>query len=200
MSSRWDLPRKAILSGRAYTLHCDYRDILEIFSYLEDPELPEFIKWQVAITLFYEEPIPEEAAGQAMEYLCWFINCGEEGLSGTDVPLIHWEQDRLAIVADINRIAGTEIRALPFVHWWTFMSWFYAIGEGQLSCIVGIRDKLRRGKRLEEWEQEFYRRNRSRVDAVRRYTREETAQKQALERMLRGETEEAGERWEKTGR
>lgn len=44
------------------------------------------------------------------------------------------------------------------------MAYFNAIGEGQLSTIVSIRDKLSRHKKLEKWEQDFYKKNRKAVD------------------------------------
>ena len=88
------------------------------------------------------------------------------------------------IVADINKAAGQEIRALPFLHWWSFLSWFHAIGEGQLSTVVAIRDKLAKGKKLEDWEKRFYRENRETVDLKKRYTRQELQQRQQLEQLL----------------
>ena len=62
----------------------------------------------------------------------------------------------MAIVADVNRVAGREIRELEFVHWWTFLSWFHAIGEGQLSALVALRTKLARGEKLTEAERAYY--------------------------------------------
>lgn len=67
------------------------------------------------------------------------------------------------IVADVNKVAGREVRALPFCHWWTFIAWSDAIEEGQLSTAVFIHDKLRQGK-LEKWEQKFYRDHKQQVD------------------------------------
>ena len=73
---------------------------------------------------------------------------------------------------------------MPFLHWWTFMADFNAIGEGQLSTMVSIRDKLRRGKKLEKWEQEFYRKNKDRVDLKQRYSAEELAEQERLKKLL----------------
>ena len=132
----------------------------------------------------YEE-FPEEHLQEAMEYLAQFITCGQQ--DGKPAPkLIDWEQDAQPIIADVNKVAGTEIRALPFLHWWTFMAWFNAIGEGQLSMLVTIRDKLRRGKKLEKHEQEYYRQNRSRVDLKRRYSADEEAEFDHLKQLLGG--------------
>lgn len=183
--SLWDLPESAEIGGVEYPINADYRDILEIMGYLENPDDPEFLRWQIALALFYESKIPLEHQQEAMEYLAQFITCGQQ----EDKPapkLIDWEQDAQPIIADVNKVAGTEIRALPFLHWWTFLAWFNAIGEGQLSMLVTIRDKLRRCKKLEKHEEEYYRQNRSRVDLKRRYSAEEEAEFDYLKQLLGG--------------
>lgn len=184
MISPWELPTSARIGGKTYQLHADYRDIMEIFSYLQDPELPEYLRWQVALALFYEEEIPAEDQQQAMAYLAEFINCGKEEESAPGPKLLDWEQDGLTIVADVNKVAGKEIRALPFVHWWTFMAWFHAIGEGQLSTILSIRSKLLKGKKLEKWEQDFYRENKERIQLKKRYSQDEQREREALNALL----------------
>ena len=179
----WNLPTSACIGGREYSIHADYRDILEIFQYLDDPDRPEYIRWKIALALFYEGEIPKAHFQEAMEYLTDFISCGERD-SKPAPKLLDWEQDAQVIVADVNKVAGTEIRALPFLHWWTFLSYFQAIDEGQLSTLVSIRDKLRRGKKLEKWEQEYYRTNKDRVDLKKRYSAEELAEQERLNKLL----------------
>ena len=73
---------------------------------------------------------------------------------------------------------------MEFLHWWTFMAYFHAIGEGQLSTLVSIRDKLRRGKKLEKWEQEYYRKNKDKVDLKKHYSAEELAEQERLKKLL----------------
>ena len=125
--------------------------------------------------MFYPEfdAIPAELYQEAADKMQWFISCGEEDDGRKHPKLIDWEQDYRMIVSDINRVAGKDVRGEKFLHWWTFISWFNGIGEGQLSFVVGIRDKLRRGKKLSEPEREFYRKNRPAVDFKRKYTHEE---------------------------
>ena len=72
----WELPKEAVIGGKTYQMHTDYRQILEIFSYLQDVSLPEFIRWQIAVGLFYDEPVPKEDFAEAAEYFCRFVNCG----------------------------------------------------------------------------------------------------------------------------
>lgn len=184
MTPAWGLPVTAQLGGRTYTIHADYRDILDIFSWFSDPDLPEYLRWRIALALFYEEEIPTEQTQAAMEFLTQFLRCGDPEEPKPGPKLLDWEQDAPVIIAEVNKVAGQEIRALPFVHWWTFMAWFHAIGEGQLSTLVSIRDKLSRGKKLEKWEEEFYRQNKSRVTLRKRYTAEELAQQARLKQLL----------------
>jgi len=50
----WELPRQAVFGGVSYPIHSDYRDVLEIFSYFDDPDLPEYLRWRIALARFYE--------------------------------------------------------------------------------------------------------------------------------------------------
>jgi len=182
----WCLPKRAVIGGTEYPINTDFRDVLEIFSYLDDPQLPEFIRWQVALALFYEGEIPPEHRLEAMEYLAVFLNGGREDSPRPAPRLLDWQQDSDLIISDINRVAAREVRQEKYIHWWTFLSWFHAIGEGQLSTVVSIRDKLRRGKRLEGWEKDFYRENKDRIDLKRRCSPEEMEEKRRLIEMLDG--------------
>jgi hypothetical protein len=165
----WGLPTTAVIGSVEYPIHADYRDILNIFRYMDDPDKPEYIKWRIALALFYEGEIPVQDRQEAMEYLADFIACGEQNAKSS-TKLLDWEKDAQIIVADVNKVAGAEIRSMPFLHWWTFMAYFNAIGEGQLSTIVSIRDKVAKNKKLEKWEQEYCRKNKERIYLNQRYT------------------------------
>ncbi len=183
----WQLPTKARIGTREYPIHTDFRDILEILAYLDDPQLPEFIRWRVALALFFEGEIPTQDTAAAAEFLGDFIRCGS-----TDVPgprLLDWQQDATLIISDVNRVAGQEIREAAHIHWWTFLSWFHAIGEGQLSTVVALREKLRRGKQLEPWEREYYRAHKAQVDLKKTRTPQEEAQIARLNALLDGKGE-----------
>lgn len=165
----WGLPTSAVIGGVKYPINADFRDVLDIFRYMDNLNQPEYVRWRIALALFYDGEIPEEDRQEAMEYLAEFIACGEQNTKAGP-KLLDWEQDAQIIVADVNKVAGAEIRSLPFLHWWTFMAYFNAIGEGQLSTLVSVRDKLARGKKLEKWEQEYFRNNRDRVNMKQSYT------------------------------
>lgn len=184
MTDLYSLPVTATIRDRTYSIHADFRDVLEILAVLEDPSLPEYIRWRIALALFYEEELPRQDWEEGCRFLTDFVENGRRD-ARPGPKLLDWEQDAAAIIADVNKAAGQEVRSLPFVHWWTFLSWFNAIGEGQLSTLVSIRDKLRRGKKLEDWEKEYYRQNKDRVDLKKRYSDEELAEQERLNKLLR---------------
>ena len=94
------------------------------------------------------------------------------------------EQDAPLIAAGINKAAGCEVRALPYLHWWTFMAWFNSIGDGQLATLLRVRSKLRHGQKLQPWEQDYYRKNKAMVDLRPRLNPAEIAERQRLQRLL----------------
>ncbi len=167
--SPWVLPHQARLGGRAVAIHTDYRDVLQIIAWLngaEGADLPPEGRWYVAMRLFYPgfDALPRALWQPAAEYLAWFLAGGRPQPAAPGPRLLDWQQDAPLIVAGVNRAAGQDVRAMPYLHWWSFLACFDAIGEGSLSTVVAIRDKLRRGKKLEPWELEFYRTHRGVVD------------------------------------
>ena len=185
--SGWALPETAEIGGDTYKINADFRDILDIIARLNGPEREEQTGLYVALALFYEgfEGMPKEDWGEAVGWMFRFLNGGEEERDARPRPkTIDWEQDRAIIVADVNRVAGQEVRALPFCHWWTFLAWFNGIGEGQLSTVVSIREKRRRGKKLTDWEREFYQENRDKVEFRKRYSPREREEQERLKRLL----------------
>ena len=90
--------------------------------------------------------------------------------------MLDWEQDESIIFPAINKVAGAETRSQSYIHWWTFMGYFMEIEEGTFSMVLGIRQKKAKHKKLEKWEQEFYRNNKELCDLKKRYTEEEQAE------------------------
>ena len=174
----WDLPKEATFCGKKYPHKSDFREILKLLALLGDEEKPEFLRWHGALFYFFEKEIPEEAMAAAMEYLAHFLTAGEKSAPGP--RLYDWQADAQLIAAGVNAVAGREVRALEYLHWWSFLGYFRSMGEGQFALVVGIRQKLRRGKRLEPHEEAFYR---GHQDLVRLKT-PDTAEKRRLEALL----------------
>lgn len=157
----YTLPKTVALGDEDWEIRSDYRPILDICAALSDPDLSKEEKLYCALAIFYPgfDSLPAELYEEAAKACFWFIRCGHDDPSKTAPKLIDWEQDFLYIISPINRIAGTDVRGLEYLHWWTFISYYYEIGDCALSTIVGIREKLRTHKKLENYERDFYRKN-----------------------------------------
>ena len=101
----WELPQRATIGGKTYDIHTDYRNILEIFSWLQAEAYPEFLRWRIALALFYEQEIPDGDFAEAGEYFRWFVCCGQEEEKDPGPKLLDWEADAQVIVADGNLLA-----------------------------------------------------------------------------------------------
>lgn len=181
--STWNLPESIVVGGIEYSIRADYRDILTVINHLEDESNPNWLRWRIAVAVFYDGIIPDEHAQEAMQKMADFI-AYENDNNHPGPKLIDWEQDASAIVSGVNKVCGSEIRSMRFLHWWTFLGYFNEIGEGQLQTIVAIRDKKKRGKKLEKWEQEYYRDNKSKIDIQRKYTSDELEQMESMKKWL----------------
>lgn len=185
----YSLPTSLEVDGKEYAIRWDYRAALDVCVALGDPELTDTERALVALKILYIDDIPYTHIQEAIDKLVWYIDCGNTEKSDRPQPkLMDWEQDFQYIAAPVNRVLGQEIRSLPFdpvkninsLHWWTFISAYYEIGECTFSQIVSIRNKLAKRKKLDKIEQEFYRDHRQMVDIKTKYTEDENAFIQSL--------------------
>ena len=170
------LPKTAWVGGREYSIRSDYRAILDICCALNDPELDDREKAEVLLGIFYEDfgQLPPEDYQEAVEQCLRFINCGGGETRRRPAPrLMDWEQDFPYLVAPVNRVLGREVRELEYLHWWTFISAYYEIGECLFAQIVRIRMLRAKGKPLDKLDAEWYRDNRELVDLKTTYTERE---------------------------
>lgn len=173
------LPLSLPVGGREFRIRTDYRDMLVIMQACSDPELTEQDRAEVMMTILYEDfdGMRQCDHQEAFRMAAWFIDCGQdETEKKPSKKLMDWEQDEQILFPAINKVAHCEVRAAEYIHWWTFMGYFMEIEDGTFSTILGIRQKLAKGKSLEKWEREFYRNNKSMCEIKKRYTQEEQAE------------------------
>lgn len=188
----WELPTSIDIDGTSFKIRTDYRVILDILAMCQDSDLPEEAKAQGVLEILYEDyekilSLDKEHLKEALSKANAFIDCGMKD-DGTKKPrLMDWEGDAPILVPAINAVAGKEVRAEPYIHWWTFMGWYMEIHEGLFSQVLSIRQKKSKGKKLEKHEMEFYRSNRNMIDLGRKKSEkemeEERRDKEALEKL-----------------
>lgn len=161
----FDIPVSLQVGEQSLTIRNkgDYRMVLDCFSALNDVDLTKEERVYCALIIFYEEfndltdLMRFPWLNEAVRKMYWFFNCGDDKGIGArkNYKLIDWEGDSQLIASAINKVANTEVRMSDYIHWWTFMGYYLAIGESPLATIVGIRSKIMEGTKLEKYEKKF---------------------------------------------
>lgn len=188
MNNVWRLPASLSIGGAVYPIKTDFRDVLKLIGVLSDPDILPEAKGYVALKFMIEnfDELPEEQYENALKQLYEFIDVGEKEESRRKKPaLMNWDQDAPLIIPAVNKVLGQEVRAMPYLHWWTFVGAYMNIdGEGLFSSVISIRSKKAKGKKLEKYEQEFYRDNKSLIDIKKKRSNEDQEALNELRRAL----------------
>lgn len=185
----YGLPTTAIVGGREVPIRTDFRVALDIMEAMNDPELDDGDRAVVALQLFYPKLEDVTEYEEAIKECFIFLDGGTQSKGKGGARLVDWEQDFQHIISPVNRVLGFEARAVPYkewyddndgwhseggLHWWTFLAAYMEMGSDcMFSTIVSIRDKVKRHKKLNKEEREWYRRNRDLVDIKTQYTEAE---------------------------
>jgi len=146
----------------------DFRMVLDCFNALNDSELTEREQLYSALIIFYEDFNSledlldhEELIPELFKEMTKFFDCGDEESKSNSggYNLVDWNKDSNLICSAINNVAHQEVRALEYLHWWTFLGYYAAIGECTFSTIVTLRYKKAHGDKLEKYERKFIQEN-----------------------------------------
>lgn len=172
MGSAWEFPTSLNIGGDDYEIRTDYRAVLDLLTALSDPELKDddeqitaYIQCRIMLEIMFPDcdNIPAEYIGEALEKVSEFIDMGISD-DCKKPKTMDWEQDAPILIPAINKVLNCEIRAVQYMHWWTFLGAYMEIGESLFSNVVNIRQKKAKGKKLEKWELNFYKENKSLID------------------------------------
>ena len=180
----FDLPRSVEFGGREWEISTDFRDVLTVLMAFEDPNMQDSEKVYVCLFNMYPdfEDIPRDQMQEAYNAAVAFIDHGGGGQNGPRT--MDWEQDANLIFPAVNSVAGCEVRALEYLHWWTFLGYFMEIKEGTASMVFSLRQKKAKGKKLEKWEREYWNENKKVCQLKRKLTDEEQAEEERLKALL----------------
>jgi hypothetical protein len=163
------LPTSLTIHDKEYEINTDYRNILTIISAFNDEELRDEEKMFICMARLFADfySIPKADYQEAYEKAVEFVECQMK----SDRPspkIVDWDKDEQLMFAAVNKVAGMEIRAESYMHWWTFIGYFQNIDRDSLwGYILTIRQKKAKGKKLDKAENEFYLANKSMIDVGR---------------------------------
>lgn len=181
------LPTSLTVRDKEYKIRTDFRDVLTVIEAFNDPELDNNERVYVCLFVIYEDfdSLPVDCYEDAFKVAIRFIDCGTDtGEKKPSPKTMDWEQDEQIIFPAVNHVAGTEVRALPYLHWWTFFGYFMEIQDGVFANVMNLRHKKATGKKLEKWEREFWQANKDICVLRAKLSSEEQAAKERLNAML----------------
>ncbi len=136
-----NLPVSFLIGGEEYVISSDFRDIVELEEILSSESLTDVEKGEQALRLFYG-CIPEDVE-EAVEKLCWFMQCGEKErphrgrrpparddfIQQAAYSFIH---DAGLIYAAFMAQYGIDLTDIEYLHWWKFKAMFESLGKDTL--------------------------------------------------------------------
>lgn len=182
-----ELPTALVVGGKPYKIRSDYRVILNIYQAFEDPDLTEQQKCYVCVKCLYVdfESISADYMQEAVDKAYWFVGGGDMPQDNVQqAKTLDWEQDESIIFPAVSKVAGYEVRSVPYLHWWVFLGLFNEIGEGLFSEVISIRSKINKGKKLEKHEREFYRTHKNLIKLKDKKSAKQIAEEQEDQEFL----------------
>lgn len=163
----WDLPTTVTIDDTTYNIRNkgDYHMALDVIDTLNDVELTNEEKVISSLMIFYEgmdeieDVLENRHTPELYSEMNKFLGAGDNSGYKSNHKLVDWKTDESLIASGINNVIKQEVRTIPYLHWWTFIGYYMAVGESALSYVVGIREKIATGKKLEKAEREFVNKN-----------------------------------------
>ena len=163
MMNNYTLPTIIEVDGKPFRIRKkgDFRMVFSCFNIMSNVDLSPQERIYASMIVFYDDfedmddLLKCDCVDALAQKMIWFLDCGQEYDTKSSPRLIDWDEDANLICSAINNVAGKEIRAEKYIHWWTFIGYYMAIGECALSNIVSIRYKLAKGEKLEKYEKKF---------------------------------------------
>lgn len=183
----YGLPTTINIEGNEYDIQSDFRAVLDILIACEDPDLSDIEKQDVMYQILYKDAnqIPAHCYAEACKKAADFIDGGmEDTRKKPQKKVIDWQRDAAMIMPAVNKVAGRELRAEKYMHWWTFLGYFMEIEDGLFSQVLSIRQKKAKHKKLEKWEREFERENSNLVKLPTVQSEEQKKEIENLEKWL----------------
>lgn len=183
----WDLPTSLTVGGARRPIRSDFRDALYLMGIFADPELEPDEKAAVCLRVLFVdgEDIPAGQAEEAFQAAVDFLDGGIPASGRRASPrVVDLQQDAPILIPAVNKVLGREIRALPYLHWWTFLAAYMEVGDSLFSTVVGLRQKRARGRKLEKYEQQFWNENRALVELRRKQTPQDRARREELRELF----------------
>ena len=139
------LPESVFIGNVEFEVNTNFRICILFELLMQDDEVPDSDKLDLAIDLFFEE-VPEDLEA-AIEFILWFYKCGvtdnqengKKGNSNKKQAIYSFEHDSDYIYAAFLDQYGIDLNS-DALHWWQFRALFKGLkSDNEIVKIMGYR-------------------------------------------------------------
>ncbi len=191
-----DLPKTLEVDGVEYPIDSDFRTAYKINIDFADKwgcDDEQLGKVYSCLYNLYGEridgkwvaKIPENTE-EALRKAIWFLDGGDNyKLKKNNIKVIDFEQDANLIFPAINVLIKTEVRELPYLHWWTFLGYLQnAPQDTMFSTVMNLRQKKAKGK-MDKYDRQMYNEYKGIIEIKQKLSEEEQRELEEEERLVR---------------
>ena len=131
------LPTSVLIYGVEYPIRSNFRTMIKFEQLMQDPEVKDQDKVQLALRLFY--PVIPDDMEQAVERLLWFYRCDKRDnlyvkktkkrKSKMTDRIYDFEHDDEYIYAAFMSQYKLDLQKVTYLHWWKFRAMFNSLND-----------------------------------------------------------------------
>ena len=137
------LPSSVEIEGTEYEIRSDFRTSVLFSILMEDKEVPDSIKYEQALDLYY--PVIPKNKDEAIEKIIWFYSLGKEeqevnSTTGKNKKVFDYEEDAIYIYSAFMSDYRIDLQDIEYLHWWKFKSLLEGLKDtNRLNEIIKYR-------------------------------------------------------------
>lgn len=156
------LPVEVEIEGIKYEINSSFRTSLLFLSLMEDAEVDNVEKIQLALELYY--PIVPKNINKAIEKIKWFYKCGKDikqsksksTSNKNNEKILDYEEDADYIYSAFMSQYNIDLQDIEYLHWWKFKSLFNGLKDDNKICEIMKYRSIDISKIKDKEQRKFY--------------------------------------------
>lgn len=156
------LPVEVEIEGIKYEINSSFRTSLLFLSLMEDAEVDNVEKIQLALELYY--PIVPKNINKAIEKIKWFYKCGKDikqsksksTSNKNNEKILDYEEDADYIYSAFMSQYNIDLQDIEYLHWWKFQSLFNGLKDDNKICEIMKYRSIDISKIKDKEQKKFY--------------------------------------------
>lgn len=156
------LPVEVEIEGVMYEINSNFRTSLLFSTLMEDVEVDNIEKIQLALELYYPT-IPNDI-NKAIGKITWFYKCGKDikqsksksTSNKNNKKILDYEEDADYIYSSFMSQYNIDLQDIEYLHWWKFQSLFNGLKDDNKICEIMKYRSIDLNKIKDKEQKKFY--------------------------------------------